>query len=624
MVKKLLLLSPVVLGLVFFGMATDQSSPDVSAQLKQAQVYQTNGQYQQAMEIYQQIAADYPGTGDALQAQEKLTCLYVTLGKELEAQAALEKLKANFSSFAQQEQVSLAVTHVGDAYRNLGKHEKACKVYSYVIANWPGADSVLWSQMGYAISELRLRNYASADAAVDKLHADFSKDQRISIAACLIADEYRRLNEHDKADQLYQYVLDNWPDAEHALWSRMGLAISSLLRGDYDAANSSASKLQSDFSKDQRISVAACLIADEYRRSNKYQQACELYQYAVDNWPNAEHSLWSQMGLAISNLYLGQDPNTAIDKLCANFATDGRLTIALCTVADEYRRLERYERAIQLYQYVVDSWPDAEFALWSQMDIVLSAIGLTDDAGVEAAIAKLLSAFSGSKGLTHAINNIAWHYRRLERYEKANQVYQSAIDVLSKGPQTTEAVWSQVALIISNIALGNDIEAQAATDSLVTSLDDNVILVQVIDLIGDAYYEQALFEESHGQQERSKDHFRKTIAECERILYQLPETPYTTAEACYFLGFCHNRLGQWAKAREYYQSVVSNWPDFEYAWNAQFQIGRCYEELAKADLVSESEAAPIIKAAYQQLLEKYPACKPAEHARYWLSRHNSQ
>jgi TolA-binding protein len=98
----------------------------------------------------------------------------------------------------------------------------------------------------------------------------------------------------------------------------------------------------------------------------------------------------------------------------------------------------------------------------------------------------------------------------------------------------------------------------------------------------------------------------------------LPSSP-TTAQAHYFSAACYRDLGDYAKAIEYYETVVDLWPDYEYAWNAQFLIGHSYEHLRNAGAVPVAEANPRIKAAYDQVVQKYPDCPAARAARNWLS-----
>jgi hypothetical protein len=59
-------------------------------------------------------------------------------------------------------------------------------------------------------------------------------------------------------------------------------------------------------------------------------------------------------------------------------------------------------------------------------------------------------------------------------------------------------------------------------------------------------------------------------------------------------------------------------PGYGMAWNALYQIARNYQQFKETGSLTEAQADAEIKAAYEQLLEKYPACKAARVAHRWL------
>ena len=83
-----------------------------------------------------------------------------------------------------------------------------------------------------------------------------------------------------------------------------------------------------------------------------------------------------------------------------------------------------------------------------------------------------------------------------------------------------------------------------------------------------------------------------------------------------------NELGQYAEGIEYYQHIVDNWPEYEFAWHAQYFVGMYYERLLRAGGITKSEADPLIEQAYQAVIEKYPDCSLAGHACLKLARPN--
>ncbi len=127
-----------------------------------------------------------------------------------------------------------------------------------------------------------------------------------------------------------------------------------------------------------------------------------------------------------------------------------------------------------------------------------------------------------------------------------------------------------------------------------------------------------------GLDEQANWYYQQTIAECERIITQLPETGYITAEACFFSAVCYGRLGQYEKAIKYYQKVVDNWPEYKSAPSAQSRIAKTYKWLLRFGVMSESEAERAITVAFEQLVEKFPNCTAVKSAKEWLDYYYSK
>jgi len=458
------------------------------------------------------------------------------------------------------------------------------------------------------ISNACLAKEDLAESAFEKLRTNYSRHPLLGRAICLVADNYRKLNRHKMAREVYQCALANKPDPEFTLWSQMGLAMSNLWLRDYVAAAGTVEELLTDFSKDNRISVAACLIADEYRRSGEHQKACELYQYVLDNWPGTEHALWSQMGLAISNLWSGENQaaDQSADKLLVEFAGDVRVAVAACLLADEYRRLERHEKACQLYQYVIDSWPDAEHALWSQMGLAISNIRLDDDNAAWGAIEKLVTQFSKRKNMQQAIQQIVYEYRRRQKLKEAEKLCQYVIDVLRSRPQSEQTLWSQAGLAELHIALGSDNEAQIVIGSLIAIFKDDPDLPLVIFRIGELYWNEAAWRISEGRHVDAKQCFRKALDEWQKIIREFSEVPHTTPAAYYFSARCYEELGDLKTGLDHLTVLVANWPDYEFSWHAQLLIARWSLELGKQQQIPMAEAVTSMREACRKVLSNYP------------------
>jgi len=262
MSKKILFVLLVLLCVLLLSEMAGECFADVSAQLEQAQAYINNRQYQQAEAIYQQIITDYSRTDDAFQAQKNLTILYVTWDKQPEAQAALQELIADFSGH---KNIAQAVHDIAYQYRCVNKQHKANQIDQYVIDNWPTSDYAVLGQMDLAKYYVDQGNAPNAEAAFNKLLADFSDSPLIARAVHDVAQHYCFSRKYEKANQLYQYVIDNWPKAEHAMWAEADLIKSYLALGGAPNAEIAVDKLLTNFT-DQPLIARAVWDTGQYYR----------------------------------------------------------------------------------------------------------------------------------------------------------------------------------------------------------------------------------------------------------------------------------------------------------------------------------------------------------------------
>ena len=703
MVKKMLFIPLALSGIMFSWMA-EVCLADASAQFEQAETYETQGYYERAEEIYKTIVTDYPGTDNALKAQKKLTILYITWHKGLQAEAAFQELVTKFS---ENEHIANAVYDLAVRYNGLKKHRWAIKFYQYVLDNWPAAEFAVQAQGGLAKSNIILGKAEAAQAAVDKLIANFSGHPDLPEVLDGVAGRYRQSDKYEEAKSIYQQVIQRYPDSSYARRAQLDISrinVLSLIKlGEDAAAQAAIEKLLADFSEYEPVEHVADVVhavAMHYRGLGKYEKAIEFYQYVIDNWPQIESAVWAQGGVAKSNIALGNEAaaQAAIEKLLTGFSGhkyEHIATNAVYDIAGQYRGLKKYEKAIKLYQSILDKWPQSKSAVESQKYIAISNILLGKMGAAQLAIDKLIANFSGQSDLPKALYAIARRYRWSEKYEEAESVYQQIAQQYSDSSQAKKAqlnvlrtkalfliesgndseaktvidklvadffshralpealhdiarvykksrkyeeaknIYQQIIQqypdspyagkarldvpkinVLSLIESGDDDAVQAAAiDSLIADFNDHSYLSDAVFVIGEKYYNKAFEKKNEGLDEQAKDCFRKTIAVWERTITELPPSAAYTPRFYYITAVIYSQeLGQYAKGIEYYQHIVDNWPDYQYAWHAQFFIGMYYERLRNSGGISESEANPKIEEAYQAVVEKYPGSKSAKDA----------
>jgi len=457
---------------------------------------------------------------------------------------------------------------------------------------------------------------SEAEAAFEKMLDEYSKHERLPHAIHEVAEECYKLGRADKGRQLCEAALGNRADSDQAVWVQMGVAISNNYCGNDMGVQTAFEQLVTDYAADERLAEAVGQMAWSCRKLKNYRRAVEFYQFVVDNCPDKERAIFSQRGVVLSHLSLGNKEAAwaAVGKLLSQFSRDENMAKVTSTVAEAYRNEREYEKARTLHQYVLDNHPDSDEAMWSQRSVALSCIGLGDEAGTQTAVDTLLTKFSGHARITRAVYQVA---RKLNNEEQARTLFQYITD---NKPGDEHVVLAQANIGNIDLRLGNDAAARRTYDKMLSDFSAHPILPKAVMLVADGYYERAKLEEKQGRDEQARQYYESAIAECDRVTTEFSEVPFTTAMAWYHAAVCHDRVGRPESAIERYQKVVDTWPDFELASDALFQIGHTSQALKESGAMSKQEADLKTRAAYEQLLEKYPECNAAKAARLWLKR----
>jgi tetratricopeptide (TPR) repeat protein len=367
--------------------------------------------------------------------------------------------------------------------------------------------------------------------------------------------------------------------------------------------------------------------AASYANNGQFKEAEGIYKTIMTDYAGTDYAFQSQKELTM--LYIAWDRQTQAEatflELVADFSENEHVAQAIHEIARKYHESKNYEKADQLYQYIIDNWPIDEYAMWSKNGQVMLNITLGNDANdandavAQAIIDEQLADFSDHEYRAILVYYIAEHYHWVENYEKAEYFYQYVIENWSSDKY---AVWSQMGMVRLDIERGEMETAEAAINSLIANFSSGSDLPYAIAKAADQHYEKAFTLENEGLSNRVQNYFQQAIAICEILINEFPGSVWTPG-VCFKAGDCYRKLGEYEKSIEFYQKVIDDYPEDDMAWHALFMVGRNTEMLKKSGVISGSVADTEIRAAYEQLLENYPDCKAAKIAYRWLSRHNS-
>jgi len=459
-----------------------------------------------------------------------------------------------------------------DEYEEDGKYKDAEVIYKGIAEAYAGKEDGLRAQQKLVCLYIERGRTAEAETAYQGLlagYAGYGDDNVIADAVDDVADAYRDVKKYDKALEIYSYVVDTWPGSKQAVGSHGGIARVNIALGREESAQAAIDKLFEGFSDNEDIANAVRDVANEYREVKKYEKALGFYKQVVDSWPESEEAMDSQEDVAKLYIELGDDPNAeaAVDKLIADFAGRDEIADAVDDVADEYLEVKKYEKALELYKYVVDSWPESEQALGSQGCIVRINIELGDDPNWDAAVDKLIADFAGRDETADAVHDAANGYRDVKKYEKALELYKYVVD---SWPERKQTIWSQAAIAKLYIELGDDPNAKVAVDKLIADFSANSDLPAALNLVGEIYEKAGKFEEAKSvyQQVLQQNPDRRLAQKVERAILKVDVLPVM-------------RSGDDANIVEAIDKLIADFNDHPGLAKAVFEIAKKYHDMGQ-------------------------------------------
>ena len=200
--------------------------------------------------------------------------------------------------------------------------------------------------------------------------------------------------------------------------------------------------------------------ADGHRAEKEYLEAEAIYKQIIDESNDIKQVLQAQKRLTIMYIESNNEPRAkqAFQELVAKFAGHEGVEEVIFELGEEYRQEKKYDRAREVYQYVVDHWPQTGEAIEAQEAAIQLSIRLKDEAAAQQGYDDLIAKFSGSKDLAKAVDHVADEYRRADKYEKARELYRY---IVQRWPEAERAIESQRGVVLSSIRMGDDANAAA-------------------------------------------------------------------------------------------------------------------------------------------------------------------
>jgi len=194
---------------------------------------------------------------------------------------------------------------------------------------------------------------------------------------------------------------------------------------------------------------------DYYYEAGQYDSALLLYEYVLSAWPDSENAIFAKFGVVRCNIRKGntQEAGTALNQLLDNLPSEMDLSVDVTDVARAYLETGEYESAQQLYQYVIDTWPESEDVIMAYSSVGWCQAAKGEDSQAMATLSFVLDGYAGHPNLGNAVLDISEPY------------YEEGFRLKAEGEVEKARIFLLAALEIADIVKARDPEGVETFDT---------------------------------------------------------------------------------------------------------------------------------------------------------------
>jgi len=377
-----------------------------------------------------------------------------------------------------------------------------------------------------------------------------------------------------------------------------------------------------DYPDDERMPLAAVQLADAFL-AQQPDTALEIYQYAVNGYPDTDAAVWAQKNICDMLIEAGDEAAAAaaIEKLKTYFRAEETVAAALVQIADKYAWLKNYDMAVQLYQDVKAQYADTPSYIWACQNLIrvpmekdVQAAEATAD--VPAEIVQAFDAFvadfaessdgtSASCRLAETYYNGAKAHERAGRKEQSQIAFRKALPLFEKVIATTrfDRVFTPDAYYMSAVAygrLGDYSRGIECHRTIVDNWPEHHLAWSSLYWIGTFYQElkrsKALTPEEADA--KSEEAFLS-------LFEKYPGNPMTDSARSQ-LGMIYYKNRQWEKAVSVYEPIIGQSPPDLPVPRSAFYLAGAYQRMGQVEMALET---------YREFLKAWPDGALADKAR---------
>ncbi|MCB9771972.1 MAG: tetratricopeptide repeat protein [Candidatus Omnitrophica bacterium] len=520
--------------------AREKNIPSEDILLGLATLYADAGDNQKAGETYQKMITQYPQSPHLAEAfLGKANCDYA-LTKYSDAVTSYQHLIQSFA-------------------KNTSQTEVVEKAY-YGLA---------WTYLKSGKTDLAIQSFQ------DIVTKSTSKIARVS-ALTQIADAYQEINQLDKAVEIYDQILREYPDTIYTDYAQFRQGITLLKANKIEAATLSFQSLQANFPKSKYLEEVKYYLGLAYFKKEEWEQAIRMVKAYIDD-PSENKNFVAEanylLGLANFNLKKYESALMNFQKIVKNFSQQKSMVqIAELYTAKSLFAMNKPKDALEKFTAITKLYPKTDSAAEA---LVWLGDYYLDKAAFPEAIEyynQFINSFPQSEKINLIIYELGQSYQGAGRLDEALNAYKRVTENPDK------EIFAKAKLAVADI-FSRDMDRQTA----ITTYQN--IAKSVPEFKKDALLRIA-------EIYRTDKEYLQAINSYEEALNSSKTLSKSDAASIQFeIGDTYELLHNSTKAVESYLKISYLYPD-EKAWviKSYLRLARIFEDDSKWE-----EAATIYK-----------------------------
>jgi len=192
-------------------------------------------------------------------------------------------------------------------------------------------------------------------------------------------------------------IIADKPGTDEAMRAQMRLTLLYIRSDKVAEANSACEELLTKYAGQEDIVEATYSVGGALQAVEDYGSARELYKLSIETRPITSETDDRKKGLAKVTVLLAkaESADDVAGRLIRDYSDEWSAAEAAGRFGRAGGQLGDYELARELYEGFIQKNRQDSWAVWAQMGVATTSVGLGDEEGMEAALSKLGTDFAG-------------------------------------------------------------------------------------------------------------------------------------------------------------------------------------------------------------------------------------